>query len=302
MTAPDKNPHVSPTERMLALLDLLDVEEQERVDAHLEDCKPCKERMGEARAALRDIAIQEHVPASVLARWDRLHAQMGPRERAMIERHLRGCGTCSEALSAGLALRSVQIQPQKAALRRSLGWGLGFAFAVVLFLVLWPRWRAERHSEVATRADSTATAVEPATPPTVPVAPDREQVTDEMAVQLALAPVGQSPSLLLAPQQRDSGPAASLSAAGRIRTLRLRVPALPLLDATHRLRVRLVGPGDRTFATHTTLPGELTERPVLVVDSKQAWRSGDYRVEIEDLTPPEPGFEPEVISLPFRID
>jgi hypothetical protein len=321
VTSGDRTSHPSPQESVFALLDLLSVEDEARMNAHLADCRSCREWMDRARTHIESKDLFEHIPASVIARWTRIEPTMGFHERSLMERHLRSCRVCDEALSAVLAETPApkgvvehEFVPVAAAGRGDrrmrwapAAWGLGLATAALLLFVFWPRPAKEpTHSpSIAVAPDSIAPSTADSTAGAQTIAgrdSGRRATRPTGAITIALGPERGGDAIELFPQQRaSSGDAPEIVAAGAERSLRFRIPPIPLLDPAHSVQVRLLGPGDLELAADTTVLGTLMDRPTLELSTRRPWAAGEYRIEIRDLTLPGPGLEPESVSFPFLI-
>lgn len=77
---------------------LLDDDEIARIDAHLAACAECRELATRMTATEFPRAGRRHIPADLLARWDRLSPKLAGLERELVQQHLDGCDECRECL------------------------------------------------------------------------------------------------------------------------------------------------------------------------------------------------------------
>lgn len=80
---------------------LLDDSANERVESHVASCEPCR-RAWEAQSATPAITpgAEAHVPAALVADWDRQQRTLRGLERATVRHHLERCDDCRRDLQA----------------------------------------------------------------------------------------------------------------------------------------------------------------------------------------------------------
>lgn len=77
---------------------LLDDDEIARVDAHLAACEACRELATRMTTTEFPRTGRRHIPADLLARWDRLSPKLEGLERELVQQHLDDCDQCRECL------------------------------------------------------------------------------------------------------------------------------------------------------------------------------------------------------------
>jgi hypothetical protein len=80
-------------------LGLLGEADEARLRAHLVACEACREA-AEPLEEEPGTAVEGHVPATLVARWDRARHELRGLERALVRRHLERCAGCREDLAA----------------------------------------------------------------------------------------------------------------------------------------------------------------------------------------------------------
>ena len=80
-------------------LGLLGEADEARLRAHLVACEACREA-AEPSEEEPGTAADGHVPATLVARWDRARHELRGLERALVRRHLERCAGCREDLAA----------------------------------------------------------------------------------------------------------------------------------------------------------------------------------------------------------
>ncbi len=120
---------------------LLDDDEIERVDAHLAACEECRELATRMTTTEFPRSGRRHIPADLLARWDRLSPQLEGLERELVQQHLDGCDACRECLrvlgyepviAAAPAPERARVIPIASAREKKRPWFLGWPGAGML--------------------------------------------------------------------------------------------------------------------------------------------------------------------------
>jgi hypothetical protein len=81
-------------------LDLLDETDSARLAAHLAGCVECREAMRDLAPEPAGRDLDPHLPATIVARWERAKGTLRGLERSMVRRHLERCPECREDLGA----------------------------------------------------------------------------------------------------------------------------------------------------------------------------------------------------------
>ncbi len=129
---------------------LLPESEMLAMQEHLDSCAECAALLAPVRAANRDEA--GHLPASLIATWNRSARQLSDGERDLVRHHLERCDSCRQTLVfAGHApelpevVPTVVRLPKRTAMSELRRWAYGFsavaAAAAVWMLVVQPAMR-----------------------------------------------------------------------------------------------------------------------------------------------------------------
>jgi len=144
----DENEHVWVRQRIVGYeLSLLSRGEYERCRTHFAECAACRKALEEFRQAGPSAVLSDgHVPSALIARWDRVNAELGGLERQMIRRHLETCSQCRQdleqlgfspelpAYAAAAVAKPSQLQDQP---RRLGPWFAGAWAACATAILLW---------------------------------------------------------------------------------------------------------------------------------------------------------------------
>src|SRR5690242_16793653 len=98
MNDPRNLEHAWALERLTAFsIGMLPEDDTLRLEEHLAGCDGCRARL----AALRPVpgADAAHLPASLIATWERTARLLGESERGLIASHLEACAACRAALA-----------------------------------------------------------------------------------------------------------------------------------------------------------------------------------------------------------
>lgn len=118
---------------------LLEPDADERLRAHAAACDACRDVLETPRAP--DTESGAHVPASVLARWPGVSADLPALERELIEQHLRDCEPCREDLR--VTTTPAAATPARPGLVRwERVWAIAATAAAASLAVMW--WVAPR--------------------------------------------------------------------------------------------------------------------------------------------------------------
>jgi anti-sigma factor RsiW len=79
---------------------LLDEDEERRFDRHVAACERCAQAMKRFREHLPEARTDVHVPARLLARWDRAQRRLRGLPRRLVREHLASCAACRQDLEA----------------------------------------------------------------------------------------------------------------------------------------------------------------------------------------------------------
>lgn len=97
----DEREHIWFRERLDAYaLGLLDEAEEHRFLAHAGSCATCGDALRAYQENVARIAREGHIPARLLARWDRARGRLRGMARRMVREHLESCPECRQDLEA----------------------------------------------------------------------------------------------------------------------------------------------------------------------------------------------------------
>ncbi len=178
---------------------LQDERDAEAVERHLEECSSCRAAADELRRPqFPEDSWGQHLPASVLATWDRSAPRLRGMLRRLARQHLERCATCrSELKTLGyrpelewvpeMEERASQVARDRGRVVRSQGagawirwrpaWGAPFAAgfaavaATVIVVLQTGVWRPLMQGAVATRPHPTETPMPLAAKPAPPEPP-----------------------------------------------------------------------------------------------------------------------------------
>jgi hypothetical protein len=206
-----------------------------RSETHLASCADCREQYGEFCGELgMKTATHGHLPAAMIARWDRAHRELSGLERDAVRLHLQHCASCQEdmklvgqnASSTSSALPNFSRQRRAATWVPWLGGGAMGALATAA-LLLWLVDPSRTAPREPSRPDGATRVVAPATPellamPWISPATLRGEAvslelpasTSELALALAVASVADGSATLL----RVHGPDAAIVATTTIQS------------------------------------------------------------------------------------
>ncbi len=77
---------------------LLDGDDEDGLRRHLATCEPCRNRWDAFVADREESDDARHLPAAMIARWDRARAELRGLERESVRQHLARCRACQEDL------------------------------------------------------------------------------------------------------------------------------------------------------------------------------------------------------------
>jgi len=259
-----------PDDRTLVALaaGLLPADAEDAARVHLAACGGCAVRW-QALLAGREAegAGERHLPAAMIARWDRAQAQLHGLERDLVRQHLDRCPACREEL------RAVGYEPVLGAGRNAgvrwptLGLAGGAALAAVLVFALLGPW------DLAGRQDGAAG--------------DPGGATGGAVVPW------------VAPGQFRGDPArVDLPAGARAVSLMVGAPAS--LDTARRATVTVTGPGGAVLLESPAMPSALaTGTLVVLLQTAEPLAAGVYAVTLEQAGAP--GAAGLAESFTFRV-
>jgi hypothetical protein len=290
--------HTWALSRLLArALGLLDETDGQRLATHLSSCDPCRSEWDGLWAA--EGAARErpgHVPAGLIARWDRIEPALRGLERELVLQHVARCVDCRDDLAlAGFAPAGATAQagvpgraplgfPRGPAPRRGwIPWVMGGLIgacttATVALLVLWPTLMSTSTGTgivghgvpPAATGAGTVTSGSPGTSGGASRAAGAAGAASSEVQGLVVPWVAPS-------SVRGAGTRAILAAEARALTLTLAVP--PELDRGRPAAVEVRGPDDGVVARIVISPPELQRSTLLVLLQASApFAPGSYRV------------------------
>ena len=140
--------------------------EQETLElqAHLDHCTDCQARL----APVRDLgpADAAHLPASLVATWDRSAKRLSPVERDLVGKHLSTCSACRETLEfAGheAVLPVLVAEPERRARITKLSWVRSWAYGVSAVAAAAAAWLLVVQPALTPRDSRTAATIGGAT-------------------------------------------------------------------------------------------------------------------------------------------
>lgn len=246
-------------------LGLLTDAEAARVREHLESCEGCREFATDDGGEEAATAADGHIPATLIARWDRAGRELSGLERELVRRHLERCAECREDLAtlgqpAVLEAHDPAPEPRRPPARLVLRPARGLS----------ERWRGRLLAGWATLATAVALVLlVPVLRQPMPLMRLRETpepaapaVIAAPALTLSLA-VAEAPQALRSPSRDGAAGAQVLRSGDSARVIALSVPAvlapaaseavLELLDADGRTLARAVCPLRRLQPRGTVL-------------------------------------------------
>ena len=235
-----------------------------RSETHLANCADCREQYTEFCGEFgMKAATRGHLPAAMIARWDRAQAELSGLERDAVRLHLQHCATCQEEIKL-VGQSSTQAKgtlPDFSRQRRAATWmpwlgGGAIGALATAALLLWI-------------VDPSRTA-----PP--------EPVRSDAAIQVA-APT--TPELLAMPWISPAtlrGDAVSLELAASTSELALALAVANVADGFATL-LRVHGPDGAVVAT-TTIESDAVRAgtAIVVLRSPSGWQAGGYRVVLRE--------------------
>lgn len=265
---------------------LLDDAEESRFQVHAASCAECGDALKSYAAnAQRPAPSQVHIPAGILARWDRARKRLRGLQRRMVREHLASCAECRQDLEAvgfrpvleaepelepdadlaspvpavapsGHTIRIVRGRPSWAAWLLGGATGVGLATAATLMVVanLPPVTRP-----VPTGAGTGAS----------PPAAARDRVLEPLALSGELKAALRGPGESVTDIRVDP----------ETRFVHLGVPDLFLPDTT-MLRLRVVDPAGRTVEILCRYGDLMPRRTLLFGDPDAALLPGEYRLVV----------------------
>lgn len=270
-------------------LDLLDEGEERRFQAHAESCASCGAALKAHTQSAARIAREGHIPAGLLARWDRTSKKLRGMARRMVREHLRSCAECRQDLEA-IGFRpelehvaELESDPEEPAADAPID-------PAPVRVVLSPRrpWRPWVLGGAAGAALATAASFLLVTILPAPRVTDDEPAIMAPGDSPVPAPPGTGPILDLLPPSGTlagmlRGPTREITTIGigpGTRFVHLGVPELFLPD-TESVELRVLGP-DGVRSAEIRLPyRELhARRTVLYGDPAAALVPGEYRLVV----------------------
>jgi hypothetical protein len=299
-------------------LDLLDEHEAVWFEEHARTCERCREAMKlHAENTGFPWAHEGHIPAGIMARWDRAKSHLRGLPRQLVRVHLESCAECRQDLEAvGFApvlefvheleredaesesepepteidapYEDAPLEPAARAKSRArshwmsgaLGAAIGAALASAAAIVLIPILVPHATEPLA------PSAVGPRSAPTngAPVAP----APPNTSAPPATAPTSPSGTIAflgratpLPPAMRSGSSEATIIRVGPDDHFALvSLPDLYLPDST-RIDVRVVGPDDQVVAQRERRYGDLFPNRAMMFGTADApLEPGEYRIEV----------------------
>lgn len=288
---------------------LLDEGEEGAFLEHRAHCEECRQAFDEFMASDEAAPTERgaHIPAAMLARWSRARRSLRGLERAMVREHLRRCPDCRsdlERLGESPEIEFVaalEMRPPPGWRERLFGRPPSSGAARVVEppprsrrrQASGPAWVPWVLGGWATAATATAVillTVNPGSPPSTPVSPDRAIVA-EPASPLTLEPVTARARLRSA-RRGPSGPAPGLVLGEASRFVELEVGALDLPEGDS-LRAEIVADG--VVIVERALPRPANDGVrVIVGEQDRALAPGPYLLRLIA--------RPGVTAAPARAD
>lgn len=284
---------------------MLDEAEERRFQSHAAACADCGEVLKISRENLARIAREGHIPARLLARWDRASSRLRGVARRMVREHLESCAECRQDLESVGFRPELEVvadlegdpDPEAAPVPAPV------APAREIHLVLNGRRRWTTGWLAGAAGAALATA---ATLLVVSTLPPRPPPTGDPGPAMTLPPAEPTPAPapaaappLLAPlppplelrgPHRGPGdePVPSLRIGPDARYVQLALPELFLADSV-TIDLRIEGPDGRTLLDARRRSHELHARRTLLFGSpEQALAAGRYRLVVRSPFAREP--------------
>lgn len=264
---------------------LLLADERRRFVEHGRQCPDCRQMRRRVLTDLRSrLAIGGHIPARLLACWDRAQGRLGLQARVVVESHLGNCAECRDDLAfssrmrararAGLdpAKERSPVGPNRALWLRvaSAGGMLATAAALMFVTARWLHDPGDVPMKVEKPAPAPPLAASPPRPaPVIVELRPTNRGSEEALVTLPIDTVG-----------IDIG---------------LRMPEL-YLPARALVEVFLVDPIGRHSRLYRGKVGTLRESPV-ILSGVDSLRAGMYRVEVRTAESP----QSVITTYPIRL-
>ena len=285
-------------------LGLLDEAEERRFDAHASGCAPCQAALDAHREhGLPELKTDGHIPARVLARWDRARQTLGGVPRRILEEHLEGCEECRDDLEflgqeptlgqePGIVETHVGAPAPVSILRPARSaWRAGWRGPAPR-----PRWLDWAIGGLAGAALATVASVlvtlhvvapEPNSSATIGAAPERSGDTRGAPAPVTPTP---APSITLGtipPAARLKSPARGQASTGDLvrigaedHRVQVILPDL-FLPESSRVWVRILGPDGRTLdEIHCPYAKLYHRRALLLEDRETPLAAGVYRIRV----------------------
>ena len=272
-------------------LGLLDEAEEQRFLGHAEACSSCRDAM-KAQAGPPPRS-GDHIPAGILARWDRASASLRGVPRRMVREHLMSCAECRQDLEAigfvAVLDKVPELEGPEDDATDALPPTLPVGQHEIRLLPLttrprqWIPWLVGAGAGAALATASTLLIVANVRPPEMrpgvpggPVATSREGPRESGFLLEVLPPAGALPG-----QTRSMGEGQTTIRIGaETRFIHLTLPDLHLPD-TSTVAIEVFGPGGARLLRATRLYQELFHRRTLLIGSPgHALDPGTYRLRI----------------------
>lgn len=299
-------------------LDLLDEDEARRIDEHASTCAACEAIM-KAYAENRPISRPDgHIPARIIARWDRARGRLRGLPRQLVREHLESCAECRQDLEAlGFPpVLEVVVELEAGALPESED-PLPIPEAPHRIVVIQGarrgRWATWAFGGVAGAGVAVAAmfAFVPNLTTTVPNMPDSNGTMAPVRVPVVVAPVVTAspggglfalpPATVLRASTRSGGEPVTtvvLSADGR--HMHLQLPGLYLPDSTS-LVIELRSPGGERVVVDSSRYGQLRSAGTIVLESPDGvFAPGEYRLMVAPRVSAEGSTFPQ-LEFPLRV-
>ena len=256
-------------------LGLLDEAEERSLLDHAAVCQSCGEALKVHSENAPRLAREGHIPAALLARWDRARHNLRGMARRMVREHLETCAECRQDLEAVGFRPELEVLPDENAeeplavtsrpftVDRGRGWSWSSAIA---------------GAALATAATLIVVSVVRPPTPTIPP-PGIDSAPPPLSPTYLLEPLPPTGRLPAATRDGGGSPLV-IPVAPATRYVHLELPDLFLADSA-TVDLRVTGPTGSEVARERRRFAELTERRTLLLGSPSGpLAHGEYHLTI----------------------